>query len=642
MYKQGFITSEVAKKAIEKYKDIMDSPNFYNWEIAKQVEQRNEEQDLFKNTTFCDKRTFESLKDHVGDLDSDKLLELADTQFYNPNAMKAVQCVIDSVFYNDKYGGTYINNDIRRYFHNLRLIGSESLEGYALLGDFEEAKDMFVIKAPRSPEDDTLLHEMLVGVFGTNRLRKYIPNFAYIYGGFECSPPLVNPKKKEVVTWCLSDSNAVNYVIYENISPSVSASKYISSCTGKEFLAMYMQVLYSLRTALNMIDFTHYDLHSDNVLMRSVNQDESLFQIPYNTERGLEYLTDTGVATIIDYGFSHFKTEQVNGTNGPIPSRELGRYQYSHMSIFAYHSWIMHDLYKFFMFCMMHAQKNNNDSVIKEGEKIFRYFNGKESLPEAISRQWEHRFSFPYLEGTKDMNIDDYSSYIRRVCNCDFLNPERSSIPILQCDEMCIGEQSAYNSLDINGLTTIGSPKDIFEFYTLSMRLYNQGREYERAVMTKKFNYDQAMETHLNEMWKLVDELNSLKSINVINLGNYNISQILNFQVMDNVRNSYVEVAKIVDDIVRLKEYYDVATIVLAFSKDFANIARVESIMDKFNKQVRPTLDAVKAIFIKNHTYLDNIQTDVVVAEAVKRDRRLVWYWSGRSIFDIVFDKVTI
>ena len=42
-----------------------------------------------------------------------------------------------------------------------------------------------------------------------------LPNFAYIYGGFKCSGPILNDNNK-VVDWCVNNNYSVNYILYEN------------------------------------------------------------------------------------------------------------------------------------------------------------------------------------------------------------------------------------------------------------------------------------------------------------------------------------------------------------------------------------------------------------------------------------------
>src|SRR5690606_9854597 len=135
------------------------------------------------------------LRDHLSGLQAHELREIMTEQYYNPQVMKGAKCLVDSIFYTSPYdlGSLYFNNRIRLYIHNLRELGINTSDKYALIGDFENVKDMFLMKVSRSPEIDNLSHELIIGIYGTNSLRKHIPNYAYIYGGFKCSPPLIDP-----------------------------------------------------------------------------------------------------------------------------------------------------------------------------------------------------------------------------------------------------------------------------------------------------------------------------------------------------------------------------------------------------------------------------------------------------------------
>jgi len=295
------VASVTSKDVIDEYFLIKDGMKYRKDLDENLTKQKRNEEYLIKNTSQCSTSELDLLRDRIPGLKAQELKRNSIKKLYNAEAMKGTMCAIDSIFYTSPYdvGSSKLNDRIRLYIHNLRNVGDESLDGYALLSDFENVKDMFILKVARDPKDDTLLHELVIGLHGTNTLRKYIPNFAYVYGGFKCSPPLIDPVTKKVVTWCLNNDNPVNYVIYENISPAVSMEKYLETCTGQEFLQAYLQVLYSLRTAEIAISYSHYDLHTANVLIRTL--DIPKFQLVYNTENGLEYLSTSMIATIIDY-----------------------------------------------------------------------------------------------------------------------------------------------------------------------------------------------------------------------------------------------------------------------------------------------------------------------------------------------------
>ncbi|CAH6420345.1 Protein kinase [uncultured virus] len=637
-------------------------------------QQDNSEEELIKYTTACDVPMLNSLRDRISGLQAAQLKEYTIKQLHNPAAMNAAMCIADSIFYTSPFdvGSLYLNNRIRLYIHDLRQIGSETTEGYAIVSDFENARDFFIIKVARSPEDDILIHELVVGLYGTNKLRQYIPNFTYVYGGFKCSPPLIDPETKKVVTWCLHDDNAVNYILYENINPSVPMSKYLETCSGKDFVNVYMQILYALRLAFKVIDYTHYDLNYDNVLIRdpfpsqasllttagqSVQahrnfQQQDLtqldpkrnpqFQIRYQTERGVEYVTTQVIPTIIDYGNSHIKVKETVNTAGNITVRDqhYGKSGLIPFSIFPYRSWIMHDMYKFLMFCMASAIRNNNQSVLQEATKIFRFFNYTEDPVVAVNAQSAVSFSFPLTDVTNTLSINDLAAHVRMVCNCDFISPNRSTDPILDCERICLTESEILTRVGMNPNGPIGVPDNIIEFYDIAVRLQNENREAEKQQMARAFPYRQCMRNHINKMEELIRELqNERRKLKLVDVGQMTVGQLLQYNTMMIVRSTYVSVGTIVDKTVTLRFYNEIGHAVALSYQDDNAIRIMDDIMARFNRDIRPSLEDAKRILGSNHDYLNRIESDVIVQTSLQRDPRLRWYWDGRDLFDIAFGR---
>ena len=612
-----------------------------------EAQQEDSEVKLVANTTVCDVPMLSSLRDRIGGLQAAQLKDFTLKQLHNPSAMKAAMCTADSIFYTSPYdiGSLYLNNRIRMYIHNLRQMGGESAEGYALIADFENAKDMFVVKVSRSPSDDTLLHELVVGLYGTNKLRQYIPNFAYVYGGFKCSPPLIDPETKKVVTWCLHDTNPVNYVLYENINPAVTMSKYLQTCTGKDFVNVYLQVLYALRLALKVSDYTHYDLHYENVLIRhpSPGTINGPFQIAYETERGVEYVLTHVIPTFVDYGFSHIKTADRIDSSGKIvePGKHYGKSGLVPFSIFAYRSWIMHDLYKFLMFCILGASQHNNRSVLVEATKIFRFFNATEDPIAAINSQSSTLFAFPLIESTNKITADDLASHIRTLCDCSFINHNRTSDPVLDCERVCLTSGEILNQVGMDPNGPIGTPDNIIEFYDIAVRLQNENRELEKTRIAQAYPYQHAIRSHIDKMHELVRDLIDLRrKLKLVDVSKMALDQVLQYNTMMIVRSMYVSVAAIVDKTIQLRFFNEIGTAVARSYEDENAVRVMDNIMDRFNRDVRPGLEDSKMVLGLNHNYLNRIQSDDIVVSALKRDQRLRWYWDGRNLFDVVFGRV--
>jgi hypothetical protein len=631
--------SFTSKEVIQNYNRLLDqikTPEVANSLTEVTTEQHLQEDALLINTTACHSTTLSGIRDRISNLQSQEFKVIGETQLNNPSALNAIACTVDSLFYTAPYdvGSLYLNNRIRFYLRNLRQLDGESLNGTSMVADFDNASDMFVLKVANDPLHDELRHEMIVGLYGTNKLRKYIPNFAYVYGGFKCSPPLIDPETKKVVSWCLNDRNAVNYVLYEYIHPAVSFEDYLKTCTGTQFLNIYVQIMYALRLGLKLIDFCHYDLHHKNILLRKLTTIEGPFQIAYETEHGVEYIVTDLIPTIIDYGYAHIVLEggQHLGKNGLVP-----------FSIFSYRSNIMHDLYKLLMFCLMTSYKYENHSVIIEATKIFRFFNQTEEPQSALNEQMIVRYAFPLNETTNNITIDDLASYIRTTCNCDFILSNRGKYPLLDCERMCDTEDTILTRMGVNPINSIVAPNTIIEFYDIAVRLQNENRDDEKNRMGAQFDYDRAMRSHINKMYDQLDDIIDLhRALKLVNISNMSKDELLTYKTMTIIRSSYISVGAITDVTVELRFYHQIG-VAVALSFDDAEAVKVmDEIVSVYNQKILPHLIDARKVIVRNHQYLNSIESTPLIIESVQKDPRLGWYWAGRKLFDNIFSSVPI
>lgn len=68
---------------------------------------------------------------------------------------------MDAIIYDGKLPGTLAPSQrerIRNWFPPIKQIGQEYIEGYTLKTSFTTTTNMFVMKAPRNPKNDELVH----------------------------------------------------------------------------------------------------------------------------------------------------------------------------------------------------------------------------------------------------------------------------------------------------------------------------------------------------------------------------------------------------------------------------------------------------------------------------------------------------
>lgn len=304
--------------------------------------------------------------------------------------------------------------------------------GKALIADVGDKSGLFkvVVKSALDPREDDLFHEVFVGLAGTNKLRKTVPNFAYIYGGFRCSGPGNADKNKEVKQFCSpTGTPIVSYALYENIKGK-NFKKSIPKMTTESFLASYLQAILALQYANITIDFTHYDMHSENIILRDIFGSSELFGTAYPMQSGNTiYVYSNTVPTMIDYGYSHIKYKNF----------DYGTYRGSYGQN-GYKSYPLHDAFKLLMFCAFDAATVKNQQVLDVIERLFPFFSSENFYN--VLDQWRDLFyELPNISDLHERSIERFVVFIENTIDVDqimSINQPLEGFRLLQCSETCL------------------------------------------------------------------------------------------------------------------------------------------------------------------------------------------------------------
>lgn len=430
---------------------------------------------LMDSSSNCSKKTLRRFNSNLSSLDPDALKLASQEQFYNADLMKIIGCVVDSITLN--ISKLPYNSRIREYLRELTQIGAESAQGIAMKADLEHASSAFVIKVPRTVDDPEIYHEAFIALFGTNRLRLLVPNFAYVFGLMRCSSPALGSSKK-VITWCNNTKSNTGYVLYENINPSISFRDLAENGSLTDFLNGYLQVIYALRLAQDEIRFTHYDLHDENVLWREI-PGQSLMSIPYQTENGPEYLLSSRIATIIDFGYSHAE----------IDGKHYGMIGMEDLDILENKAHYFYDAYKLLMF-MLHSRRaaGNDDYLLFE--PLIKTLITDTSLDRILDDQRNTWFALPRMKykttSTADIDLFYWAKLIREYFpkETNFFSRTAEG-HVISCETGdCMNQQEIPKVLGLDGQP---DPTDVISYYDLMTQNLPMS-----TVMHVKRNFDQS------------------------------------------------------------------------------------------------------------------------------------------------------
>lgn len=363
----------------------------------------------------------------ISDYNSEKFAEECRYRFWDVNFMETARCMINTIIDMKDGNDESERFRIQKFLSDVMRMGTPSAFNFALGGNITNKFHHYkgktvVIKCPKeSYSAKELIHELIIGTCALNNLRAHVPNFSYVYDAFYCSAPVVQDNSGEIINWCMKSDNAVSYVIYEAIEHKYNISNFIKLCkyqiAGVELLSYIMQLALALYLANNEYDFTHCDLHVENVLLREYV--DEFFYIPYSFEGKQYFVPSLGkIATIIDYGMSHIKLK--DGTH----LSKLDSSGYFENIGIGKETSVITDLYKLLGFSCRESIINNNNAVFSPLSRFFTYyFYGNANMPfetllEIIRLQDECYYNIPaYIVNDMGWNINDF---IKKLCNFAF------------------------------------------------------------------------------------------------------------------------------------------------------------------------------------------------------------------------------
>jgi len=209
------------------------------------------------------------------------------------------------------------------------------------------------------------------------------------------------------------------YVVYENIKSDLTLSEVCKTCTPYKFMCYFLQILYSLKIAHREIDYTHFDLHHCNLVLRLV-EGNSLFLIKYDNI----YLRADGIMTFIDYDRSHIVYENQHFYYG----------EDSYFRFFRNQSYILYDVYKIFMTCLLTMKQDNFETCMKVWP-IYKYFNSTGNINDSLDKQERYYYSMTYYD---HFNLDHFILYCRQFMllqgwdNPVVIRPTKNDV-VLEC-----------------------------------------------------------------------------------------------------------------------------------------------------------------------------------------------------------------
>lgn len=243
---------------------------------------------------------------------------------------------------------------------NFCKIGNKSRESFAYTLNVIDKHTNVVVKTSQKPNRyKDILREYIIGIESLNHIRNIIPTIVYTLGAF------VHDKKV--------------YVVYEYIK-GASVRELLSQekINYNGWLTIFVQILMTLEIAQRKSLFTHFDMHSDNVIVRDVPSDIS--SVARSNCSGYDVMLDNHMYTveedamipvIIDFGHS---CALLRSTLTSTEDRRcIGSYEHPNHGMV---NFIVpgNDMYKFLVSSLHSAKGGTQRRILK----LFKFYGGND------------------------------------------------------------------------------------------------------------------------------------------------------------------------------------------------------------------------------------------------------------------------
>jgi hypothetical protein len=279
-----------------------------------------------------------------------------------------------------------------------------------------------------------LKHEAVVGLFGTNKLRAFVPNFPYVYAYIQApfvqsiqsrtaaaaraaSPRRRRGDKAKPIS-AIADSSVVEELpalIRESVSgvPVLDAIAAGTFAEPRDFAELVLQLAYALKFAHEEVGFTHYDLSPTTVTLRAIEgidpNGADRAYIPY--ELGKVYVAARSVATLSGFGFSHITAANSLGKRVAFGFAAAGRAELVELGIFRDRKNPMTDIYRFMLACALVAPP---DSVVRTVVAVLiGYFNQTEALASILEKQRGNYYYLPLTATARAYCFDEFIAHVK-------------------------------------------------------------------------------------------------------------------------------------------------------------------------------------------------------------------------------------
>ena len=571
------VDAAIGNFKLRNIRDRIDAESsYYDEEVL------NREIDLIEiQDPICTKQLSKLISSQAYKLNFEILSNLLHKQFYNVDIMKTMQCVLYSL----------VNDEVSYYelMKTTEVLRKSDKPNFIIFFQnlFTGKNKIFSTKY----EGFKTLHETVIGLKAVNKVREVLPTFIWTYGITPCNMPILNSKGHKMITGCTRPVNYKNDDYIGMITEYIEGESLGSFIKNKKLTEGYLysiilSVLYSLKYAHEMTGFIHWDLHTDNIQMRTLDNDDYYIYLPNEKK----YLWVGGhLSTIFDFGFSSMKMD--GETYGNFEFIECGLNPNVNYSI-------QNDILK--LFVNLYSLTRNNPIIESKFDIIYKYFLQFDKIKEVDELDYVLKKNygiFPNgmiynINSFTNITIDDVIKFVENMIpnELSYLIETKQPGRILSCnDGKCLSEVQIYEELfkssPVDNMITVDL-KDI----------------YPRDVPDVKMILDNYLDVIFNSISyyqnkPLKESTNIILDFNSFRITQEKLNKIERFtqgiKGLEEVNKRVKQIKETINALI--DKYYVVANKSISDPKFVSNID-----IDAPEDQIDPQIDFLKELFQKS------------------------------------------
>ena len=298
-------------------------------------------------------------------------------------SMKKAECAFYKFISRNSEAFSRIHNlklpilDSEDLFHKSLLVGDWK-NGVIYSGNILENNVEIIIKTNRLTSFDTVI-EYYISIL-INNLRYKIPNFSYFLGSYV-------------------ENNRL-FLIYEKIqSTTLSTLITTEQLTFKDLLILFVQILVALEVSQRDFEFTHFDLHCSNIMIKNTPT-VITYEVPIDNITYI-FKNINKLAVIIDFGTCHIKKDANIYANN-----EYIRYGFMPFMIQGI------DMYKLLISILSEVIfKKYNEEIINEIYLLFQFFEEKDIFHLYKNRYNKSNYLTSLANYSQDISYSSLAQY---------------------------------------------------------------------------------------------------------------------------------------------------------------------------------------------------------------------------------------